>query len=432
MSAVSDILLTDANASLRRQLSERPQSELALMFGYWVAANPLPTEEINGIAASAAQRGGAQQDYQTVAVLGYASTCGLLDATAGLAITQGLERIAGRQPFVDGNPMAFCSDGVAILGIALGTRHLAIAAMTSKIVAWLQSFAVQMCRMEGMEEWQRCLFHAADQVLGEQIGIAACDSAAAADVQLALSVKGILPGLTGSPAEDQELAALKLVLTSSRATVSFEQAAIRLASLDWLSRSAPTAVPGRMSPEDLFRLLERFPAGLRNWTWETKERTSATPMRKWHVSHEYHVQNMLWFMLSPIFPDLDDEQYLTKIAQKNPRADLYIPSMKVIVEAKFLRTGDRMQKIIDEISSDASLYGALGNECKGIIPFIWDDSARSHEHDYLKQGLRKLSGVIGTVIVSRPSGWVETSSEEVTQQSRKKSAGKKASAKKGR
>jgi hypothetical protein len=62
-------------------------------------------------------------------------------------------------------------------------------------------------------------------------------------------------------------------------------------------------------------------------------------MRQWHVDHEYHVQNMLWFLLAPIFPDLDDEQYLTKIGQKNPRADLYLPSMKLIVEAKFLRRG---------------------------------------------------------------------------------------------
>jgi hypothetical protein len=74
-------------------------------------------------------------------------------------------------------------------------------------------------------------------------------------------------------------------------------------------------------------------------------------------------------MLAPIFPDLDDEQYLTKIGHKNPRADLHIPSMKLIVEAKFLRAGDKMQKSIDEISSDASLYNAMGNDCAGIIPF---------------------------------------------------------------
>lgn len=170
-------------------------------------------------------------------------------------------------------------------------------------------------------------------------------------------------------------------------------------------------IPGRISAQDLVRLLGRIPAGFRNWTWETSPRTPAVPPRQWNVDHEYHVQNLLWAILAPIFPDLDEEQYLAKIGQKSPRADLHIPSMKVIVEAKFLRSGDKMQKVIDEISSDASLYSAMGNDCAGIIPFIWDDSARSHEHDYLRQGLKKLPNIIDAVVVSRPSDWVRNSPE---------------------
>ncbi len=70
-------------------------------------------------------------------------------------------------------------------------------------------------------------------------------------------------------------------------------------------------------------------------------RTTSGTARQWHIDNEYHVQNLLWVLLAPIFPDLDDEQYLTKIGQKNPRADLYIPSMKLIVEVKFLRAGEQ-------------------------------------------------------------------------------------------
>ena len=84
------------------------------------------------------------------------------------------------------------------------------------------------------------------------------------------------------------------------------------------------------------------PRRLRKWTWETEPRTTNGTARQWHIDHEYHVQNLLWVLLAPIFPDLDDEQYLTKIGQKNPRADLYIPSMRIIVEVKFLRSGDRI------------------------------------------------------------------------------------------
>lgn len=119
------------------------------------------------------------------------------------------------------------------------------------------------------------------------------------------------------------------------------------------------------------------------------------------------MQNLLWMLLSPIFPDLDDEQYLAKIGQ-NPRADLYIPSMKLIVEAKFLRPADRIQKTIDEIASDLSLYRSMGNDCGGVIAFIWDAGGRTNEHDYLRQGLKKMPGLVDAVIVSRPRDWTES------------------------
>src|SRR5208337_5313224 len=123
---------------------------------------------------------------------------------------------------------------------------------------------------------------------------------------------------------------LGLILLQGTSQISYERAAIRLAALEYVVRSAPTVVPGRISAEQLLHLLERVPAGLRNWTWETRPRTASAPLRQWHIDHEYHIQNLLWALLAPIFPDLDDEQYLTKIGQKSPRADLYIPSMKII------------------------------------------------------------------------------------------------------
>lgn len=423
MSSASDFLLVDARAALQRALASRPQSDPAIMFCYWMLMRPADAAEARQIAAAAVQRSGAQLDFQTVAILGFARESGILGNEVAGTLKQGLERLAGRSPVVDEIPMPFCSDAVGILGVTLGTRSLADSGVSSQMVAWLTRFLSNIYSLDGTENWQRSLFQAANYVLGDGIKLPASLLSQAEDVRIALGSKNTLPRSGGVQAEHEEESALKLILAHGTAVTSYERAAIRLAALEYIVRAAPTVVPGRVSAQDLIRLLERFPAGLRNWTWEIKPRTSAAPMRKWHVDHEYHVQNMLWFLLAPIFPDLDDEQYLTKIAQKSPRADLYIPSMKIIVEAKFLRKGDKIQKIIDEISSDASLYGALGNDCDGIIAFVWDDSGRSQEHDYLKQGLKKLKGVIGTVIVSRPSDWNEDSKPVLKQ----KSAAKKQS-----
>jgi len=395
----------DARAALQRTLAHRPQGDLAIVFGYWILTVPTDVPESAKIVAAAMQRSGAQQDFQTVATLGFATASGLAGTGVSATLKQGLDRLAGRKPFVDEVPMAFCSDAVGILGVALGTQFLADASVSAKIVAWLSTFLKTIYDLDGTENWQRYLFQAADHVLGKGMGIPRPVLGEAEDVYVALKAKGIFPPASGKPAEQDEEKALNLVLSQGASQVSYERAAIRLAALEHIVRSAPAVVPGRLSAEDLVHLLERVPAGLRKWTWETQPRTTSGTARQWHVDNEYHVQSLLWLLLAPIFPDLDDEQYLTKIGQKNPRADLYIPSMKLIVEVKFLRAGDKMQKIIDEIASDASLYNAMGNDCAGILAFIWDDSARSHEHDYLRQGLKKLPGIIDAVIISRPNGW---------------------------
>src|SRR5216684_3745771 len=140
VSVSSDLLLTDARAALERTLAHRPQADLAIVFGYWILMRPTDAPGATKIVAAAMQRSGAQQDFQTVATLGFATASGLLGVDASATLKQGLDRLAGRKPFVDEVPMAFCSDAVGILGVALGTRSLADASVSAKIVGWLSSF----------------------------------------------------------------------------------------------------------------------------------------------------------------------------------------------------------------------------------------------------------------------------------------------------
>src|SRR6266850_4768710 len=101
MSTVSEFLLADARAALERLLESRPQADMALMFSSWISAVPAVTSEAKTIAEAVSQRYGAQQDFQTVATLGYALHSGLLDTAAKATLKQGLDRLSGRQPFVD-------------------------------------------------------------------------------------------------------------------------------------------------------------------------------------------------------------------------------------------------------------------------------------------------------------------------------------------
>jgi hypothetical protein len=159
---------------------------------------------------------------------------------------------------------------------------------------------------------------------------------------------------------------------------------------------------GSFSLEDVSKLLKRVPAGLRRWTWEEKPRTKGGTPRQWYIENEYHVQNLLYFLLAAVFADIREEEYTRSVWQKKPRVDLEIPSLKLVIEIKFWYRKDNPQKIIGEIAEDTSLYLAQCSPHEQMIAFIWDDSRRTEEHDLLESGIKNLKGIFDVVIVSRP------------------------------
>jgi hypothetical protein len=81
--------------------------------------------------------------------------------------------------------------------------------------------------------------------------------------------------------------------------------------------------------------------------------------------------------------------------------------LRTIVEVKFLRPGVALQKTISEIAEDVGLY-KTDPRWTTLIPFIWDDSARSEEHAKLIDGLKMFDLVLGAVVVSRPGKMIAT------------------------
>lgn len=159
---------------------------------------------------------------------------------------------------------------------------------------------------------------------------------------------------------------------------------------------------GSFSLEDVSKLLTQVPAGLRRWTWEEKSRTLNGQPRQWYIDNEYHVQNLLYFLLGAVFTDIREEEYTRSVGQKKPRVDLEIPSLKLVIEIKFWRSTDKPQKVIGEIAEDASLYLAEGSPHEKIIAFIWDDYRRTEEHHLLRE-IKRMNGIFDVVIVSRPA-----------------------------
>jgi len=237
------------------------------------------------------------------------------------------------------------------------------------------------------------------------------EDASVADVRVALRAEGLLPIPDVTLSEQDKANTLLLLKREGGTKIGPARAALRVAAFDWIRQSHPVITVTRPIVAEVCDLLRRVPAGLRRWTWEEAARTSARGAqgRKWHIDNEYHVQNLLCALLAPIFPDLKDEEYTPSVGPLHPRADICMPSLNLIIEVKFWRANKSSKDLIEEVAADASLYLTEGSGYKYIIPFIWDDSRRSEEHDILVSGLKQVRGVLDAVIVSRPGAMIESS-----------------------
>ena len=216
------------------------------------------------------------------------------------------------------------------------------------------------------------------------------------EVHVALAELGLLPRPEGRGAAAWENSVRWLPAEGDVA-----QAALTLRAFDAMCASSLTARVGRLEADDVVTVLRGVTGAMRNWTWEAQARTKRSSIVRWDVQNEYHVQNLLWTILSPLFADLRAEEYVAAVGHKNPRIDLGIPSLRLVVEVKFVRLGVSFAKIIEEIAADASLYGTDGR-WESLIPFVWDDSRRVEDHPTLIEGLRRLPMVHDAVAVSRP------------------------------
>lgn len=402
MIIASELLFDDAHTALVQKVAAvRGQNNLEEAFASWLLPEQIPEVSIAGSTRLASAHAGAERSYQDVAVLGFAAVMGLIDNDQRSALLAGLQWLAGREPFLYyGLPMSFCMDAVALLGIALGAKSLEEESIEHAIRNWMGKFINSSYGM--LTGWQKCLLAAAQNHIGISPDLQVPGEPTFADVRVALRSKGLLPKPV--QAEEDEHDTLLLVKSGPNSSLSAVQASLRLAAFNWIRRSTPVLSPNRITVSQVGDLLRRVPFALRRWTWEDMPRTARKDARgrKWHIDNEYHAQNLLWTILAPIFPELQDEEYVAGVGPLHPRTDICIASLNLIIEVKFMRVNVRPQDLIEEIAADVSLYLTGGSSYNKIIVFIWDDARRSEQHAFMIQGLKKLKGVLDVIVVSRP------------------------------
>jgi hypothetical protein len=404
---MSQFLLNAALSGARNRAASLLDAEpLQRTFLAWVQPGLAVDRDWAGLASLLSdQLKAAGRSTQAVAALGFLVAAGQTDVAAEQAFGGGVDWIVGRH-VVGSATSQTLAHPLVLLGMTVGTLARGDASAWQMLKDWYVGLRDQFSapRAETTPSWQSQLTDCVQQRLALDMAIMPCANQIDFAV-LAMARHGLAKlELAGSDADAAAASVLGTLLQQEFADA--EEAALCVTAYEHLA--ATCEHPRLRAPElhDVALALARLQAAMRRWTWEDTPKVPGGSARRWHIDHEYHFQNLLTAVFTPLFADLKDEEWLSSLGPKKPRADLVVPSLKLVIEVKFWRANVSASAMVSQIAEDVGLYRKKGSPYLHIVPVIWDDAGRAEQHAYLINGLDELHGVVHPTIVSRPASMV--------------------------
>jgi hypothetical protein len=242
---------------------------------------------------------GQARHPEHIAAIGLGAAAGILNAGQFNILNEELDHLEGRAFFAAGRPRRFEVDGMALLGVALGSKHANRPATEN----WCKEILRKSLDELTGDVWHESLARLALIALGEtNLTIRA------PELSVVAASKGY--GVSTQILDEQAWAAVAHQASYQPAP---GRDAIRLAAFDIIYSRIGQVRLASPSRQDLISLMRNASRGLKRWTYETEPRTPKSAIARWDVENEYHVQNFLWAVLAPVFPDVDDEKNLPSI-----------------------------------------------------------------------------------------------------------------------
>jgi hypothetical protein len=401
MKTESLMLIMDARAALLKvALADARQNPLAAAFLGWLLRRDELIALMDAAARRAALAKGAERSSRNVAVLGFACGVEKLKARFSTEFATQLEWSMGRPNFATGRePCGLVADPLNFAGVVVGAESGLGDALRKRFEQWSAAVWKDSDGLVQDEGWRRGLLNILGRrvVASKAVGQEGSDSVWLA---AALQRQG-----WGEPAEKTVSGILKAALAEAFNVPDGFEAGLRLAAIDWAVQRAMDFDIATLTVADVATVLHRVPTVFQRWTWEETARTSKTGAkpRQWHIENEYHFQSLLYAVLKPLIPALEEEQYLPSTGTYQPRADLCILGLQLVVEVKFWYRSKSVKDLTEEIAADLTLYLREDSRYRAVIAAIWDDGARTEEQAELERGLKGLKGLSDVVIVNRPS-----------------------------
>lgn len=324
-------------------------------------------------------------------------------AIAGLSVlgetvsSLDVSRLLGQAAKIDSTPRPWVSDVFGVMAVKWLVGQMNDSRIDREFENWISGFLAQQVSGDHLNLFEK--------------DIAAYIRAGESAVYVSACIPLFLHYRTIRRIEDHQtrMSLIECFMGEFRAQAQGDASAALLCLMiyvfDQVNQDVAVVPPKGWGLDDLLGFLEHIPVGLKRWTWEDAGRTRNAEPVKWPVENEYHVQNLLYVLFGPIFNDIADEVNLSPVGQKNPRIDLYLPSLHTVIEVKYRKDAKKsFPTLIGEIAEDASLY-RTDTKYKNarIIIFLWDCTRATQEHSKFKEGVLQVDGINGCVVVSAPS-----------------------------
>ncbi|MBQ1062005.1 hypothetical protein [Micromonospora sp. C41] len=335
-----------------------------------------------------------------LAVLGYGLTAfpGEQSPAAQELLIDGMAEVMRRSPF-QSDGVTFINDPGQLVGLALAAN--AVAAEASQVRTWLRT-VLQDARLRPptllLQLFQEYARHLLDLDPAARPALDGIDD----PVELAaLHWVLTLPPRPAAGGPDQlRLLHSRLInailLGGPRPVAAWRSALL----IEAATRIVTSSIDDQLlSLNHVGVLLSRFEDAMRHWRYDT---AGERPIR-WQITSEREVQDILWMMLRPVFPDLVDEETLRKIGHSTYRADFGIPSLGLLIEVKYARKASDFKEFEQQIFIDYVAYLTGNGPYRKLAVFIYDESGSVQEYGTTRRALLERPNITDVVIVSRPS-----------------------------
>lgn len=315
-----------------------------------------------------------------------------------------LERLQHRSA----NNLQTLADDVALLGIADGIAHLKDADRSR--VGETKDWLIQIIERTAFpKQWSYRMRSLAGDLLENRGRLRVLPDSTDIDalaLELALRESWPLAFLETPGFSQDTYDSLLHALLAQPAPKSgdLEKAVVWLKALDVIVDIACKSLLPTIS--DTVHILKNVQHSLKRWRFEERPRRAGVKPSQWLIDNEYDVQALLWAILYPIYEaELVDEVYLQNWGNVQPRADLGILKLKLIIEIKIAREPSDFRELEEQIAGDTGLYFKDPTQFDRMIAFIYDDCDK-HEperYDSLKNALKKREQIEDVIIIRRPS-----------------------------